>query len=71
MQPLNDHLRSIPDDTAYRKSDLPIGDLAPRTPEGKRRLEFLKGLVEVPDEALFSADAEIEGMFYGDNDCES
>ena len=40
MQPLKDYLRSIPDDTAYCKNDLPIADLAPHTPEDKQRLGF-------------------------------
>lgn len=53
------------------KNNLPIADLVPHTPEGKRRLGFLKGRVDVPDEALFEEDAEIEGMFYGESDCES
>ena len=35
------------------KNNLPIADLVPHTPEGKRRLGFLKGQIDVPDEALF------------------
>ena len=53
------------------KNNLPIADLVPHTPEGKRKLGFLKGQVDVPDEALFGDDAEIEGMFHGEDACES
>ena len=41
------------------------------TPEGKRNPGFLKGEVEVPDEASFGADAQVEDMFYGYDDYES
>ncbi len=71
MQPLNDYIRSIPDDIAYCENDPPIADLVPQPTEGKRKLGFLKGQVEVPDEALFGADAKIEDMFYGKDGCES
>ena len=53
------------------KNNLPIANLVPHTPEGKRILGFLKNRAEVPDEALFGEDAEVEGMFYGKDDCES
>ena len=53
------------------KNNLPIADLVPHTPEGKRRLGLLRGQIDVPDEALFEDDAEIERMFYGDDHCES
>ena len=53
------------------KNNLPIADLVPHTPEGKRKLGALRGRVDVPDEALFGEDAEIESMFYGDDHCES
>ena len=68
---LNDYIRSIPDDIAYCENDPPIADLVPQPTEGKRKLGFLKGQVEVPDEALFGADAKIEDMFYGKDGCES
>lgn len=71
MQPLHDYLRTIPDDIAYCKNDKPIADLVPQAREGKRKLGFLKGQVEVPDEALFVADAKIKDMFYGIDGCES
>ena len=53
------------------KNNLPIADLVPHTPEGKRTLGILKGQVDVPDDALFEEDAEIESMFCGGSDCES
>ena len=53
------------------KNNLPIADLVPHVPEGKRKLGFLRGRVDVPDEALFDEDAGIERMFYGDDDCAS
>ena len=53
------------------KHNLPIADLVPHRPQGKRRLGFLAGQVEVSDESLFGEDAEIEAMFYGEDACES
>lgn len=53
------------------KNNLPIAELVPHTPEGKRTLGILKGQVDIPDEALFGDDADIEAMFYGDGDCGS
>ena len=53
------------------KNNLPIADLVPHTPQGKRSLGLLRGQIDVPDEALFEDDAEIERMFYGDDHCES
>ncbi len=50
------------------KNNLPIADLVPHTPEGKRTLGILKGQVDVPDDALFGEDADIEHMFYGPGD---
>ncbi|MCE2475717.1 MAG: type II toxin-antitoxin system prevent-host-death family antitoxin [Rhodospirillales bacterium] len=50
------------------KNNLPVADLVPHTPEGKRELGILKGQVDVPDEALFEEDADIERMFYGSDD---
>ena len=47
------------------KNNLPVADLVPHTPEGKRKLGILKGQVDVPDDALFEEDADIERMFYG------
>ena len=53
------------------KHNLPVADLVPHKPEGKRKLGFLKGQVDAPDESLFGEDAEIDAMFYGDDACES
>ena len=47
------------------KNNLPVADLVPHTPEGKRTLGILTGGVDVPDDALFGEDADIERMFYG------
>ena len=52
------------------KNNLPIADLVPHKPEGKRKLGLLKGKLRVPDD-LFERDLEIEEMFYGKSDCES
>ena len=49
------------------KNGLPVADLVPHTREGKRQLGFLRGRVDVPDEALFGEDADIETVFYGDD----
>ena len=53
------------------KHNLPIADLVPHKPEGKRKLGFLKGQIEAPDEAFFGEDSEIDAMFYGDGGSES
>ena len=53
------------------KNNLPIADLVPHRPAGKRKLWFLKGELDVPDQVFFEVDEEIENMFYGDDDCES
>ena len=50
------------------KNNLPVADLVPHTPEGKRKLGILKGQVDVPDDALFEEDVDIERMFYGPGD---
>lgn len=46
------------------KNNLPIADLVPHKPQGKRKLGLLKGQLDVPDD-LLEADADIEEMFYG------
>lgn len=71
VQPLNDYVRSIPDDIVCSKNDLPTGDFVPHAPEHERILGFLKDHVDVPDDAFFGEDSEIEDMFYGKVDCES
>ena len=50
------------------KNNLPIADLVPHAPEGKRKLGILAGQVEVHDAALFEADEEIESMYLGNDD---
>ena len=50
------------------KNNLPIADLVPHRPGGKRKLGFLKGGLEVPDHVFFAEDEEIENLFYGDDD---
>lgn len=46
------------------KNNLPIADLVPHKPEGKRKLGQLKGKLRVPDD-LLERDPEVEAMFYG------
>lgn len=53
------------------KNNLPIADLVPHRPGGKRKLGFLKGELSVPDHLFFAADEEIEDMFDGEDDCAS
>lgn len=50
------------------KNNLPIADLVPHKPGGKRRLGFLKGEVDIPDHLFFEVDEEIEKLFYGEDD---
>jgi len=50
------------------KNNLPIADLVPHRPGGKRKLGFLAGELDVPDRVFFDVDEEIENMFYGDDD---
>jgi len=47
------------------KNNLPLVDLVPHQPEGKRRLGLLAGQFSVPDD-LTQEDREIEAMFYGE-----
>lgn len=49
------------------KNNLPLVDLVPHRPKGKRKLGLLVGKVEVP-ENLMEEDAEINEMFYGGNE---
>ena len=50
------------------KNNLPIADLVPHRPGGKRKLGFLKGELDVPDQVFFDVDEEIENLFCGDDD---
>lgn len=53
------------------KNNLPIAELVPYLPKGKRKLGFLRGQMQIPDQVFFDTDAEIEAMFYGESECES
>ncbi len=46
------------------KNNLPLVDLVPHVPEGKRKLGLLQDDFHVPDDFL-DEDAEINEMFYG------
>lgn len=46
------------------KNNLPLVDLVPHKPEGKRKLGLLKGKFTVPDN-FDDEDSEINEMFYG------
>lgn len=48
------------------KNNLPLVELVPHKPDGKRKLGLLKGQWFVPDD-FSEADPEIEGMFYGNS----
>ena len=49
------------------KNNLPIADLVPHKPEGKRNLGILKGQLKLSED-LLERDEEIEEMFYGKAD---
>jgi prevent-host-death family protein len=46
------------------KNNLPLVDLVPHKPEGKRRLGLLSGKLKVPDD-IMAENEEINEMFYG------
>ena len=46
------------------KNNLPLVDLVPHKPEGKRKLGLLRGEFTVPDD-FTDEDSEINEMFYG------
>jgi len=46
------------------KNNLPLVDLVPHKPEGKRKLGLLQGEFTVPDD-FTDEDSEINEMFYG------
>jgi len=48
------------------KNNLPLIDLVPHKPTGKRKLGALAGTFTVPDNFL-DEDPEINAMFYGDD----
>jgi prevent-host-death family protein len=47
------------------KNTLPVADLVPHRPAGRRKLGLLRGKITVPDDFL-QEDEEINRMFYGD-----
>jgi prevent-host-death family protein len=47
------------------KNNLPVADLVPHVPAGRRKLGTLRGKIVMPDDFL-ADDAEIEEMFYGE-----
>lgn len=49
------------------KNNLPLVDLVIHKPEGKRKLGLLAGKYTVP-ENIMDEDAEINAMFYGDEE---
>ena len=48
------------------KNNLPVADLVPHKPAGKRILGLLRGRITVPD-GFTDEDQEINEMFYQDN----
>lgn len=48
------------------KNNLPLVDLVPHKPEGKRTLGLLQGEFHVPDDFM-DEDSEINEMFYGED----
>ncbi len=46
------------------KNNLPLVDLVPYQPEGKRKLGLLRGQVKIPENFL-EEDEDINEMFYG------
>ena len=53
------------------KNNLSVAELVPYLPNGKRKLGILQGRLQIPDQAFFDSDAEIEAMFHGEPECES
>jgi prevent-host-death family protein len=46
------------------KNNLPLVDMIPHKPEGKRKLGLLAGKFKTPDN-IMNEDADINAMFYG------
>ena len=46
------------------KNNLPVADLVPHKPEGKRKLGLLAGKFTVPDD-IMDEDIDINKVFYG------
>ena len=49
------------------KNNLPLVDLVPHKPEGKRKLGLLAGKLEVPED-IMGEDPVINEMFYGNEE---
>lgn len=49
------------------KNNLPLVELVPHKPEGKRMLGLLSGKLKVPDD-IMEEDEEINDMFYGSDE---
>lgn len=49
------------------KNNLPLVDLVPHKPEGKRKLGLLTGKFIAPDN-IMAEDEDINAMFYGDSE---
>ena len=48
------------------KYHLPVADLVPHRPAGKRKLGLLRGRISMPEDFL-NEDEEIDEMFYGED----
>lgn len=53
------------EEVTIAKNNLPIVDLVPHKPRGKRRLRLLRGKIEVKED-LDAPSEEIETLFYGE-----
>lgn len=52
------------EEVTIAKNNLPIADLVPHQPRGKRRLGVLRGKIHISDD-FDAPDKEIERLFYG------
>ena len=53
------------EEVTIAKNNLPIADLVPHKPRGKRRLGLLRGKIHI-NEDFDAPDKEIERLFYGE-----
>jgi prevent-host-death family protein len=53
------------EEVTIAKNNLPIADLVPHKPHGKRQLGLLRGKIQI-NEDFDAADKEIERLFYGE-----
>lgn len=54
------------EEVVIAKNNLPLVDLVPHKPKGKRKLGLQAGKLEVPDD-IMEEDEAINTMFYGDD----